>query len=330
MGTAGSFLQGTVMSVSSNLPHRQQQAGVALISVLLVFALVAMIASQVVSRSYLDLKRTANTVNGKQAHFYALAGEEFARQLLARDSQEALREGSDSYADNWHQLKDRFALEHGDLELEIIDLQGRFNVNNLLNENGLADARHRQAFNRLLHHVEAPGQLSDQLVDWLDEDHRISEGGAEKQQYLKQTAAYLPANQLLSDVSELRLLLDMDSEIFAEIQPLLSTLPVITAFNINTMDSKLLQALLPDLTSSQIEQFQQQQSQGGYTEVIDWYQHPVGRYLPDLGLKFSVSSSYFEVRSRAIFAGRVSRIKSLLHREPESGEITVLMRQQIF
>ena len=62
-----------------------RQRGIALITVLLVFALAAIIASDVASRIYRDIRKTSNLINSKQAYHYALAGEQFARQILFRD-----------------------------------------------------------------------------------------------------------------------------------------------------------------------------------------------------------------------------------------------------
>ncbi|MDY0007561.1 MAG: type II secretion system protein GspK, partial [Spongiibacteraceae bacterium] len=57
----------------------------ALISVLLIFALVVILASDIASRQYLDTRSTANLLGMRQAEYYALGAEEWARQMLYRD-----------------------------------------------------------------------------------------------------------------------------------------------------------------------------------------------------------------------------------------------------
>ena len=89
---------------SSRQPSRQR--GIALISVLLVFALATVIASEIIARNALDIRKTANYLNSQQAYYYALSGEAYARQLLYRDFSEANGSApSDALTDDWAQLK---------------------------------------------------------------------------------------------------------------------------------------------------------------------------------------------------------------------------------
>ena len=59
-------------------PTRGKQAGVALITVLLVFAIATLLASKIIIGKVLDVQRTTGMVNRTQAYYYALAAEDLA------------------------------------------------------------------------------------------------------------------------------------------------------------------------------------------------------------------------------------------------------------
>ena len=67
------------------LPFFTRQTGVALITVLLVFAIASVIASKVIVAKVLDTQRTNSLINRTQAYYYALATEEFAILALQQD-----------------------------------------------------------------------------------------------------------------------------------------------------------------------------------------------------------------------------------------------------
>jgi general secretion pathway protein K len=307
-----------------------KQQGVALISVLLVFAIVAVITSEIISQHFLDLRRTANTINSKQAYYFALAGEEYARQLLARDYYDADREQSDGFLDGWNQLDQSLEIEQGELEIVIEDLQGKFNLNSLLSNSGNIDPGNVRVFDQLLSELGLAGAISPQLQDWLDADNDLRPSGAESPDYQSQSTAYLASNQALTDVSELYLLAAMNVEGYRELSPSVAALPPGTALNINTLRSSVLAALVPQITETQLKQFDKKQQAGGYTTVSDWLGDSVGQYLSNSGAELAVRSQYFQARITAHFAGRISQLQTTFYRDPDNGEIRVLNRQNRF
>ena len=79
----------------------QRQRGVALITALLIVALATIAAVAMASRQQLDVRRTANILDGDQAFFYALGVESWARRILVRDQ----RDGQiDHPGEDWAQL----------------------------------------------------------------------------------------------------------------------------------------------------------------------------------------------------------------------------------
>ena len=68
------------MSVSLSKNHKQ--TGVALITVMLIVALCAVIASQMTARLQMQMQRSANISFNQQAYWYAMGAEAFTKRVL--------------------------------------------------------------------------------------------------------------------------------------------------------------------------------------------------------------------------------------------------------
>lgn len=325
------------MNISTLNKGQYRQRGVALISVLLVFALVSILAGEIISRNYLDIRKTSGFLNSKQAYSYALSGEQFARQILYRDfieSNSVSSERKDALKDNWSLLKKGFDIENGKMTIEIVDLQGRFNVNNLLSVDGQIDQTYAAQFSRLLSVLDVNHDYTQLLADWIDKDHiKMAEGG-EDSEYGKRS--YLTANNEMVDKSELRLLAGLGYNDYSKIKNHVVALPAApgstekkaSKYNINTLDAKLIEAILPNSSVDKIETIVLGQREGGYSSVTKWINSSMGADLAPVESLLSVESEFFEIIVNVQFAGRISSIRSHLYRNSENGEIQILKRQQ--
>ena len=318
----------------------RKEKGVALISVLLVFAIVTIIAGDMLSRSYLDTRKSAAISNTKQAYLYALSGEQYARQVLVRDYRDSGSQTpsgtdtrSDSLTDNWSILKQGFDIDNGTLSIEISDLQGKFNLNNLRNIDGSANMEAASQFERLLSSLKIGTNYAPILADWLDKDKKRRVNGAEDAQY--QTNDYYTANKVLADKTELRLLRGFSSEDYDTLQDYVVALPQDaistvngkTKYNINTMDAKLLEALSTSLNSDNLKKIKTIQDRGGYNTLNQWTNSEDGRDLLAIKAYLTVESEYFEVIVTALFAERTSTIRTHFYRDAKDGTINVIKRQ---
>ena len=111
--------------------HKNQQAGIALIMVLLVVALVAIMAAGIASKQQLSTRRTGNLLNNEQAYMYLLGAEDWAKNILAQDFKD---NKTDSFDDDWAVELPPIPVEGGTIQGKIKDLQARFNINNFLKE----------------------------------------------------------------------------------------------------------------------------------------------------------------------------------------------------
>src|SRR5690606_20516837 len=114
-----------------------------------VFALAAVIAGTMLQRSHQLASVVGNQLNSRQAYYFALGGEALARQLLAADRRD---NEQDSLDEPWAALEQRhrFEVEGDRVAIEIRDLQGRFNLNNVVDESGAPRAEGVAQLRRLL------------------------------------------------------------------------------------------------------------------------------------------------------------------------------------
>ncbi|MBI3776216.1 MAG: type II secretion system minor pseudopilin GspK [Gammaproteobacteria bacterium] len=238
------------MKISS---HHSTQRGVALITALLVIALVTAAAVAMATRQQLDIRRTANTLQRDQAYVYAEGAEIMARAVLAKDDAT-----NDHKEEDWAKSGVTIPFQGGLLTGTLEDLQGRFNVNNVL-KNGTVYTPDVQRLARLLAILKGksqktqdddvwknaePGDLANAVADWIDGDSIVTPpGGAEDSDYLQLERPYRAGNAPMSATSELLLVRGFTPAIYREVAPYVTALPEHTLINVNTARFDVLRAL---------------------------------------------------------------------------------------
>lgn len=303
----------------------RRQRGVALLTVLLVVALVTVISAGIIARQQLAIRSSANQLHVRQAWHYALGGETLAKAVLRRDLQQGdPRAPVDHLGEVWAQPLAPFALdEGGELRVRILDPSGRFNLNSLLRE-GQANQAALAQFNRLLRHLQIDKPYAERLLDWLDTDQQASGGyGAEDNQYLLAQPPYRTANRTLVDVSELRLLLEMDEADYRRLLPFVTALPADATLNVNTASAWVLASLAEGLPLSTAEGVVANRGSQGYADLPSFLAQLPGLQVQSQGL--AVGSQYFQVISEVGVGDRRQVLHSTLQRVSD-GKVYVLAR----
>lgn len=318
-------------SACANSKVAGRQAGIALISVLLVFALASLLIGHLVTAAARDLQRSTNYLGARQAFWYALGGETLGRQILHADFQQDIDAGvlpSDGLIDNWAQPLEEFEIEQGALRLQINDLQARFNLNNLINQQGVANATERQQLDRLLQALNVPINFATVIVDWLDVDEVNSSGSKEDDVYLERTPSFLSANTAMADVSELRQLEGMTDEYYERLAPYVTALPKsttanakLTSININTVSEQVFSSFANNISLSDAQSLLAARKSRKYTDLNPF---TTSLFTVD-STNISNTSEYFEILVAANFDKRWSYLRSVVHRD-QQGTITVLSR----
>jgi general secretion pathway protein K len=220
----------------------KRQRGVALITAIVLVAIATILAVHIGTRAALDLRRTAGLVALDQGWHVALGAEAWAAEVLSDDLDDS---ETDHLGEAWAQPLPALPVDGGELRGALEDMQGRFNLNNLIDENRVPDETSIARFERLLLLVGAQPRWARVLADWLDQDTvpGIPEG-AEDSTYLSQNPPYRAANGIVATTTEMLALPGMTREEFERIRPYVAALPVGTAINLCTAKAPVLAALV--------------------------------------------------------------------------------------
>lgn len=305
-----------------------RQRGVALIMVLLAMALLVMLAAGMTQQQSIRVFKAGHYLAQQQGQSIALGAEAFAKRILIRDFDEDKEDNAmiDSLDEFW--AKNAAVLpidEVGVAEVQIDDLGGRFNLNDLVTPSGQVDTEVRDRFARLLRVLGITGISPDTLIDWIDDNEQtISAYGAEDGQYLMADPGYRAANQPFVSVTELRLIEGMTEEIYQALLPHVSALPVSGAgINVNTATGPILQALHDELSEAQIDSVLERREEEAFKNLQEFLALPE---FAGLGLKsrgLTVQTRFFEVVSRITYDNRVVHMVSTVFRDGEGQVWTV-------
>lgn len=269
------------------MPNPRAQRGVALIMVLLAMALVVMLASGMTRQQSLRVFKASHYLAQQQGQSIALGAEAFASQILTRDFEEDQEENLmvDSLDEFWAVNAAILPLDdNGVAEVQIDDLGGRLNLNDLVNRNGQVDPVARERFVQLFAALGITSVSVDALVDWIDQnDQTLSASGAEDGQYLMSDPGYRAGNQPFTSVSELRLIDGVNPEIYRALQPHVAALPVSGAgINVNTATAMVIRALHEELTDAQAAAILEKREEERFENLQDFLALPE---FAGLGLK---------------------------------------------
>lgn len=216
--------------------------GIALLTALLVVAIATAIAAAIFFDTGLVLRRTEGGSGQERALLIAGGAEALAARILSED----LDTGSTPVhpAQRWASRLGPLEVEDtGSVEGRLIDLQGRFNLNSLIDKDGKIDPVALELFERLLRALELEPVWATKFADWIDLDDQPASGGAEDDVYTSLQPGYRPPNRPVTSTSELLLMPGFDAERYARLAPHVAALPRDASINLCTATPALLDAL---------------------------------------------------------------------------------------
>jgi general secretion pathway protein K len=316
------------------LPGRQR--GVALIVVLMIFAMVFTLAVEIVRQQEGYMTRTENLLNWDRRYQYAMAAEKVAVQGLIDDLEADQEEGSrvdDCQDERWAVRLPPSPYEDALLSATVQDLQGRFNLNWVVKarENRFVrDEQGRRALERLLQSVLArPEQartLSFEMTDWIDSNNLVDGvEGAEDAEYRHRRTPNLP----VAHESELRALRTFDLEALpgddVSFWSYFTALPVDTTLNLNTASTAVLDAVLGAYGANAASAVEELRNEGPITEVgalfgVAPFNELDSEERQALQQWVGVQSSYFQVMIDVELQEQRSRLVTRIFRNPEASE----------
>ena len=306
---------------------RRRQQGMALIIVLMLFAILAAVTTEVMFRQDRFRVRTENLLEWDKRYQYAMAAEVVAVQGLIDDLDEDRRTNQqldECIEEQWAVQLTPTPYEDAILSASVQDLQGRFNLNWLVEANGAGFTRDDQArdmLQRLLQQtLPDPGKasiLANEMTDWIDSNNIVDAvEGAEDAEYRLSRTPNMP----VAHESEMRALRSFEVEdLFPDPTAwgLFTALPSDTALNVNTASSTGNGAVW---TFSAVSLRQEEPIEDIGTLM---QQEPFSSLDADqkqaLSDRLGVASEYFQVMVDVEVAGNLSRLVSRVRRSAGGG-----------
>jgi len=307
------------------------QNGAALITAMLIMALLAILAADLTWDNGLDMRRTMTMLYHDEGVQAVYGAEDWVRIILRDDANDS---PTDHLGEIWAAEFPVLPIEsdtvQGAVQGGLEDLQGRFNINNLIDENGDVDQDALEQLQRLLLILDLEPRFAGLAADWLDADDRAGmPDGAEDSIYTGMTPPYLAANQTLTNVSELMALEGMDKLTFDTLAPHITALPKLgagqpTKINVNTATAAVLQSLDENLSPADVERLIADRENGGFTDFQNDFSSfvaadVINRYLDE-------TSSYFQLKVVVQIATVRITYFSVLYREIQGGATVPIQR----
>jgi general secretion pathway protein K len=252
--------------IGDGVPSPRQQRGVALLVAILLVAFGTIIAAAMAYNNAMTARRAAATFEFDQALLAAEGAESLAAYALQQTFKENLT--YTAAGQPWSQALPASEVTPGvTLEASLEDLQGRFNINELvLTDGNTPNTAAITAFQRLLTSLNLDPKLAYYIVDWIDKNTEpMDPDGAEDSVYMEMDPPYRTPNLPITSTSELLAMPGVTRAAFDTLAPYIVALPL--GVQINTCDAPAL--VLDALTGHQQwsslsqQEFQQDRAASG-------------------------------------------------------------------
>lgn len=295
------------------------QRGIALIVALLVVALATILIAALLDRGELSLARTRNQLRLAQAQSYAQGLEAYAARVI---QQSALQQGPDTNNSPWAVPLPSTPVPEGFISATMIDRNGCFNINNLLDASGGRDDTSATLFTRLLKALKLDPYLKDVIVDWML-INPVSSATNGDGFYLALPVPYRTARHDFRHVSELRLIRGINGDVYSQLAPYVCALPQGTKINVNTASVPVLMTMSGSMTEEQAKGIWQ----NGHANLQDTTSLQGLISPPNASSYFDVRSDHFLARGDITLDGLPFTFFSLIeNRIGADGGIRVIER----
>ena len=323
------------MSKAHGMPRRQR--GIAAITAVLVVALATILAVNLAWELNLDIRRTEVLLQHTQARQFALGAEMIAADALRRDFENDVDDGEecDYPGEDWDQEL-ALPFEGGSVRGRLSDMQGRFNLNNLIVD-GQRNEEVFNQFSRLLDILDLDRDIAAKVLDWIDPDQIPELGGAEDGVYTSKTPPYRTANTWFTTTTELLAIdgvLDPDdpeSTTFEVLERYVTALPPGQKINVNTAEDPILLSFSTNPGSTNAESLKANRNYcdlgSGAGQQSTGFRADAKDIVDDVFItnNLDVQSHYFQLKVLVTLGTAQLTMYSLLYRDA-NGVVTTSLR----
>lgn len=302
-----------------NMPVPHGERGAALLTVLLLVAVMAVIAASSLEKLRLATRLSGNSFAVDQARAYASAAETIAAARAERLIERSL--ARTTLQGGWNGRAIGVPVPGGSASVIVRDGGNCFNLNSVVQGESLFQLTSRIAgirqFVGLMQALQIPQAPAERIAaataDWIDSDVIPQPNGAEDDFYGGVQPQRRAANMLMSDPSELRQVAGMTPEIYARLRPFICTLPTpdLSPINVNTVlpeQAPLIAMLLPrNLTPDRARTLLAERPATGYGSAQEFLNRAAlsagAQDDGQLGRQLKVRTTWFSLETRVELGG---------------------------
>jgi len=278
------------------------EKGSALIITLLLISIMVGLVVDFVYEVYIDSSSLSNWGNAQRASLIAKSGQTLSTLYL-----QEIKLSPYSYDPLIVLPIDHDFGSGTSLMVEIRDENAKFNINSIINANGLTNDKELASLKKLLEFLNINPDLALIIADWIDPDSEPRLTNSEDQ----------AKNAYLWSVDELRLIEGADV-IFDTIEPYVTVYSnagsLVYLININTASKPVLVSLDPDMTDTLAQNIMDEREKFPFERTSDLNNvagmETIGQRLP--GTKISVKSTNFRITTKASANGIMRIIESVI------------------
>ena len=279
---------------------------------MIIIALISASVALMWQRFSKDLEYTAYSTNQTQALNYLYSVESWAKSILLKDDVKV-----DSLEDDWAQEIPPIPIPGGMLSGQLIDLQSKLNINNLIDlETDPYSPQFRSFFSSCLNSINTDLE-QDYMADLI----------------FSYISSQSPKPKLFEQIVELKNVKTIALKDYHIIKPSIAALPKLTTININTANKNILSCLNTNISSDMADQIIAQRNNKPFSTINVFWNH-VKTLLPNLTLDqikrdfpmefVSTTSQYFLLEVKIMLNNNKLLARSILHRK--DGKMTIMNR----
>jgi general secretion pathway protein K len=300
---------------------RARQRGVAVLIAMLAVTVGTIIAVNLMWQGTLDLRRAESALSMDQGMLYVQGAEAWAADILRQDLVDSPE--SDNLGEIWATELPPLPVDGGTIQGKLEDLQGRFNLNSLINERGQPDPLALQQFQRLLSLLEIDPNLAGGVLDWLDPDTEVRfPNGGEDSTYAGANPPYRTANMPITTPSELMAVTGFDRKIYAALAPYVTALPAGTKLNVNTAADVVIASLSEMIDVSTAKSLVEERGTKEFVDIKATFENLVNK---DMLKRIGGTSDHFLLTATVTLGTNQMVMRSVLQRD-RSGITRALFR----
>ena len=315
---------------------KPSERGAALLSVLLMVAVLAVIAATTLDRLTLSSKLSANGNALAQARMFTYATEVIAaariEDLVARDAAQTTLSG------DWLGKPQTIPIPVGTATATVRDAGNCFNLNSLVTETEgmyMASVTGQDQMTSLMvvlgTNENTARAIAAAAADWADSDITPLSNGVEDDGYRSAATPYLTANRPFAHSSELRAVKGVSPAIYAKLQDWICALPepALSPLNVNTLlpeQAPLLAMLFPPgkLNLATARTYLAKRPSSGYGSLIRFWAAPALAALgpsPLVQGQVKLTSNYFLLNTNVSFGELTLTGQSMIVASPAPARV---------